>query len=216
MAPSDQELGRAVFAKLYQRDSFADAFGARRGLNATQRAEQEGRRRALAAPRAYSVRDSKGTVSACYYLHNDPVAAVLHRADGPALITIYATGRVSQRYYWHGVLHREDGPVLIVSDGAGILITERYYRDGQLHREDGPAVIIHAGGGSSSVYYRGGVRVREDGPSMVETRQDCSWVEAYYRDRLLHREHGPAYIAHAADGTLVEERYCVDGKLHTP
>jgi hypothetical protein len=130
------------------------------------------------SPRAFIDVDADGTTTARHYLHDNAVAAVLHREDGPALTGVDANGTTFEEYYCNGLLHRTDGPAIITirPDGSR---GERYYREGQLHREDGPAC--------------------------TETRTDGSYVKAYYRDGWPYNQDGVTRAEKRPDGTCLVE-----------
>ena len=67
------------------------------------------------------------TGTMCYYLNE-----ILHREDGPAVITSFG----NRFYYLNGKRHRTDGPAIIWDNGDII-----YFLNGLCHREDGPAII---------------------------------------------------------------------------
>ena len=63
-------------------------------------------------------------------------AGVLHREEGPAIIT----GQGSAFWYQNGRLHRTDGPAIEWSDGR-----KEWWVNDQLHRIDGPALTRYDG-----------------------------------------------------------------------
>ena len=73
---------------------------------------------------------------------NDISKYVLHREDGPAVITYRADGSIwGEEWYINGVRHREDGPALIWYYNDGSIWQEEWRINGVVHREDGPAFI---------------------------------------------------------------------------
>ena len=168
-------------------DLFAAALGAGRGLTLVQRHEHERLMAAAEAPRAFSDTED-GTVTVSYYRHNDPVTAVLHREDGPALVVTRADGTRSEAHYrWRehrqsGCLHREDGPARLELYADGTVAREEYYQDHQLHREDGPALIaISVAGDYTETYCQRGQPHREDGPAWTRRGADGYYSEGYCR-----------------------------------
>ncbi len=61
---------------------------------------------------------------------------ILHREDGPAVIT----WDESEMWYINNKLHRVDGPAIEWSDG-----TKEWWVNGERYRVDGPAVIHNNG-----------------------------------------------------------------------
>jgi hypothetical protein len=68
-------------------------------------------------------------------LHRDP-------DDGPAYVHRYAGEIQKVEYRWHGLLHREDGPALLTYN-AGEPEIEGWFRFNRCHRDprDGPAYV---------------------------------------------------------------------------
>lgn len=94
---------------------------------------------------------------------------ILHREDGPALITTDG----AQFWYKHGERHREDGPAIIMSNG-----TQEWWVNGHCHREDGPAIIYSDGTQEWRNYTR---RHRVDGPAVSRPNGlDEWWVNDNY------------------------------------
>ena len=81
--------------------------------------------------------------------YKDAACTILHREDGPAVVTFDGTK------YWcqNGLRHREDGPAVKYITG-----TEEWYLNGKRHRTDGPA-ISHATG--YRYWYINGVHMTE-------------------------------------------------------
>ena len=76
-------------------------------------------------PTKYVINCGGGNIE--YYRVN----GVLHRMDGPAMIT----ARGVKKWYYRGFLHREDGPAIDWADGG-----YEYWFYGMMHRDDGPAI----------------------------------------------------------------------------
>lgn len=72
------------------------------------------------------------------------VGGVLHRLDGPAVISTDG----DKQWHLYDLLHRDDGPAMIRADG-----TKRWYQHNQLHRTGGPAVVYPDG--SALWFYKG-------------------------------------------------------------
>ena len=90
---------------------------------------------------------------------------VLHRLDGPAVVTADGTGM----WYQHGAVHRVGGPAVIRPDG-----TEEWWFHDRMHREDGPAFTAANGDKEwlcDSQYHR------TDGPAIMRTDGTREWWE---------------------------------------
>lgn len=89
---------------------------------------------------------------------------LLHRNDGPALIT----PKFCSQWYHEGRRHRSDGPAVEYIDGG-----QRWYLNGQLHRDEQPA-IIHPDGRKDWFYL--GQRHCVNGPAIIY----ASGYQEYY------------------------------------
>lgn len=76
---------------------------------------------------SYKVIEPDGEI--CYY--KDCNYTILHRTDGPAVISAHRT----TWWYTNGKRHRIDGPAIEWSNRD-----ESWFRYGKLHRLDGPAI----------------------------------------------------------------------------
>lgn len=169
-----------------QPDPFAATFGGGRGLDATGRAQ---RAREALIPQPITTVYPSGETTTCYYENNDEEAGVLHREDGPALVTVNPDGWVSEEWYCHGQTHRVGAPAIIETSAYANppLRYEYYYFEDVLHRDDGPALYAPSG----------------DGNHVVEYRQHGQ----------LHRTNGPAYVETDANGKVIEQKWYENGVL---
>lgn len=74
---------------------------------------------------------------------------VLHRDDGPAVIT----GEGDSHWFSHGVRHRLDAPAIIAADGQ-----IEYWNRGVLDRKDGPALITK----TKKLWFNQGKLIKEE------------------------------------------------------
>jgi hypothetical protein len=102
---------------------------------------------------------------------------VLHRDDGPAVIT---NNGISY-WYKNDVLHRTDGPAVMYRcyGGEYPTITDYWFYNGRLHRENGPALSWDMEGKYPGwKWYRHGVLHRTDGPAV----RTLNYVEGWYEE----------------------------------
>ena len=123
--------------------------------------------------------------------------------------------REIEEHYDNGVLHRDDGPALISTYPDGTR-EETWYRNGERHRDDDPALILASADGSrEEIWYRHGKPHREDGPAVVTIEAEGTGDEKWYLNDQLHREDGPAQIWTNTAGT-VNEIWYRHGEIFTP
>ena len=111
------------------------------------------------------------------YYYRDAKNRILHREDGPALIT--AGG--SQKWFIDGKPHRVGAPAIIWFDGD-----QDWYLNGKLHRLDGPARQWDC---SDSFYINGTQYLKREFPQAVAkyvtyievTKQDIQTLLGNYR-----------------------------------
>jgi hypothetical protein len=72
----------------------------------------------------------------------------LHRAVGPAVEYVDGT----MEWWVHGLLHKENGPAVVSTSGPDSG-TKEWWVNGLLHREDGPAIVW--GDGTLDWYLKG-------------------------------------------------------------
>jgi hypothetical protein len=90
---------------------------------------------------------------------------LIHRDDGPAVITVNGT----EQWYQKNKLHREGGePAVTYPDG-----NQGWYQHGELHREDGPALIMQ--NGAMQEWYKNGIPHRLDGPAIINPKGKMEW-----------------------------------------
>ena len=125
---------------------------------------------------------------------------ILHRKDGPALITYNEsvhvwvpdgifrsafvkteTAPVIKRWFVDGFKHRTDGPAW----EAEAIGHYQWFINNKRHRLDGPANITP----EVSEWYQDGKLHRVDGPAVVSATH-----EIWYSRRVVHRLDGPAFI----------------------
>jgi hypothetical protein len=206
-------MGRAQ-AHTKSSDGFTNVFGRGRGISEEENAQREEARRLAIRPRAF-VTKTPLTITTSYFLDNDPLRAILHREDGPALVVTTLSGRViSEAWHRRGQAHREDGPAYLSYDDEGALIDIYYLLNGQLNRADGPA-CVHAESGEVRFeeWNNGRGHHRIGGPAITKVAADGTVTESYYVEDRLHREDGPAIIYRNAAGEITASEHWLEGKL---
>lgn len=152
------------------------------------------------------------------------VNGVRHRENAPARETYFEGKSRAEsiiEYYQNGVLHREDGPALLSRDLEGMVRVEEWKVKGEYHRASGgPAYRLRdyeTGVTLEEFYYVNGEMHRDgDKPAFIERHHGSGVVvqESFYKHGVLHREGGkPASLYRSGKtGALVREIYAEKGK----
>ena len=90
-------------------------------------------------PTFIDVRD--GTVVMRWYKNG-----MLHRENGPAMITKNSDKTTLESWYINGQLHRNDAPAIIHTNDNGEVMAEIWYKNNSIHRENGSAIIKYSQG----------------------------------------------------------------------
>lgn len=156
------------------------------------------------------------------------IGHVLHREDGPAVITEEGL----EVWFFNGLVHREDGPAVVCSGAnLGVYSSPSYflrgkrqflggrqslgfqkcgfkvwYLNGMVHRVGGPAIEYDNGSFEYTVNNR---HHRENDVCLYDVKNNCS---CYCLNGNYHREDGPAVIHHNGDK---ENIFYIKGKRVT-
>lgn len=134
---------------------------------------------------------------------------VIHRENGPAIITYENDKIKSEEWYDNG-----NGPYRAKYYKNGILYYEQFYEGGKIHRKDGPAFIQYYENGSIAYnyFYENG-KYRKDGPGIIGYYGNGSIAyEIWYDNDKYHRKGGPAKIDYYRNGQVKLEYWYENGE----
>jgi hypothetical protein len=142
---------------------------------------------------------------------------IVHRQDGPAVISYDKYGIAFMIWVKHGKKHNIGKPAFIqfyYENGKKRHI-EIWYENGKLHRLDGPAridrnFVIN----QDMLRYTGKLDRRSDyGPYWVSYNYDgTNRTEEWFKDDVLDRRDGPAVIVYNKDETVMSKKWFRNGK----
>lgn len=142
----------------------------------------------------------------------------VHRLDGPARIIRDKNGNVDREEWWkNGLLHREDGPAIVTNYQSGAFgYCHKWFREGRLHRERGPAIIDvgEQGYPLRQEWHQNGLPHRIGGPAIVRTDEETgiNQEEIWCFEGALHNDDGPALIHRdEAFGRAMHQSHWVHG-----
>lgn len=141
------------------------------------------------------------------------VDGILHRDDGPAVVSYYDDGSVRTEWWFkHGKIHRigdhiTNTPAVTKYDKGGNVEERTWYREGKKYRDDGPTCIkYHKNGNMSEQQWSENDIIS----NIVKYHENGNFYKKmYYEDGKRHRSDGPAEIIYYEDGTVAKEMWYI-------
>jgi hypothetical protein len=125
------------------------------------------------------------------------IRSLVHRVDGPALITYYPSGKICRKEWFRNWRwHRVDGPAYIEYDIDGEILRESWFLNGRRSRgygNTGPTVIEYIDGNIRKEIWMVPTALivsyhRDDGPAVIEYKDGNIVRKQWYDHGYLTRE----------------------------